>query len=60
MEKEASELALAELNNHKLITNKEQVKINKLLKVSSLIGLASVVFPFCELLKRLYEFGRSD
>ena len=60
VEKEARDIALVELLNNKIINKREIKRIRKLLDVTSYIGIASIVFPIAELLKRIYEFGRSD
>ena len=60
VEKKAKEMAMIELINHKIINAKEKKRIAKILNASSLICVASVVFPIAELLKRIYEFGKSD
>lgn len=60
VEKETKDLAFKELVNNKIINKKEIKRIKKLLDVTSYIEIASIVFPFAELLKRIYEFGRSD
>ena len=59
-EKKAKEIALAELLNNKIISLKEKKRITELLNASSLICVASIAFPVAEILRRVYEFGKSD
>ena len=60
VERKAKEIALNELLGNKIIKLKEKKKIIELLNVSSYICIASAAFPIAELLRRIYEFGKSD
>ncbi len=57
---EAKNMALKELIDNKIINAKEIKRIKELLTITSLIGVASVISPFAEIIKKAYEYGKSD
>jgi hypothetical protein len=59
LEKKTKNRALIELINNKIITKKEQKKIETILKATSFIYMASIVFPVVKLFKLIVDFGNS-
>ena len=56
----AKDIAINELIKNKIINNKEIKPVKQLLNVTCLLGVASVISPFAEIVKRVYEYGKSD
>ena len=53
-------IAYTELINHDIIDKKEAKHIRELLKATLLMSVASIIFPFAELIKRIIIFGNSN
>lgn len=60
IEKNSIKIAQNELLKNKIITKKELEKVKEILQAHSYIGVASIILPIAELLKRMVEFGNSN
>ncbi len=60
IEKNSIKIAQSELLKNKIVNKKELEKVKEVLQAHSYIGIASIILPIAELLKRLVEFGNSN
>lgn len=60
IEKNAVEIAKKELVKEKIVTKKEMLKIEEVLKANSFIYIASIILPIAEFTKRIVAFGNSN
>ena len=60
VEKNVARIAITELEKSKLISKKEMSKIKELLKATSFLYVANLVFPVAWLFKFILDFGNSN
>ena len=60
IDKEAEKIATEELIKNKIITKKELINVQKILKVTTFNNIVSIIFPIVELIKKIVEFGKSN